>query len=100
MAIEKSSRRLPLRDLLIVAEKHTRDLIEKVGSDWLKTIADLRNLSRPVRKRSPFPTLVALHHAMENTLKSQDELAEMMELLTHELEDIRDHARREKLNRK
>jgi len=99
MAFDRNKRRLPLRELLSIAEKHTRDLIEKVGSTWISRATDLRDLSRPHRKRSPYPTLVALKHAIEKLLQMNDETSELLSALTLELEEIRDHARREKINR-
>jgi hypothetical protein len=100
MAIDRSGRRLPLRDLITDAEKRTRDLIEKIGTHWLSRVGDLRDLSRPVRKRSAYPTLVALHNAIEKLLETHAETAELLDYLTHELDEIRDHARREKMNRR
>jgi hypothetical protein len=100
MALDKTNRRLPLRDLMTDAEKRTRDLIEKIGTTWLSRVSDLRELSRPVRKRSPYPTLVALQNAIEKVLEIHAEVGELLEYLTHELDDIRDHARRERMARR
>ena len=58
MPFERNLRRLPLRDLLTDAEKRNRDLIEHLHNTWLARAADLRDLSRPVRRRSHYPTLV------------------------------------------
>ena len=100
MAIEKPGRRMPLRDLLTDAEKRTRDLLDKVGSAWLSGVTDLRDLSRPSRKRSPYPTLVALQNAVEQVVKVHGETAELIDYLLHELDEIHDHARRERVNRR
>jgi hypothetical protein len=91
----RSLRRLPLRDLLTDAEKRTRDLIEQVHVTLLSRTSDLRELSRPVRKRSHFPTVHALLNAMEKLSAAADETEERMSALLQELEEIRDHARRE-----
>ena len=99
MALDKQSRRLTLRDMLTSAEKHTRDLIDKVQKDWLAKASDLRDLSRPMRKRSPYPTLLALKHALENMLKVQDEMANQVDNLLHEVDEIRDQVKRERLGR-
>jgi hypothetical protein len=99
MVSDKSFRRLPLRDLLTDAEKRTRLLIEHFNTTWLGRLADLRDLSRPVRKRSHYPTFVALHHSLQQAIQVNDETRRMIEHLSLELQEILDHARREQLNR-
>jgi hypothetical protein len=100
MAIDKPTRRLPLRELLTDAEKRNRDLVEKIGTIWLSAVTDLRDLSRPIRKRSPYPSLIALQNAIEKVLQTHAETAELLEYLTHELDEVREHARRERLTRR
>ena len=96
---ERTYRRLPLRELLTDAEKRTRDLAEQVGTHWTSRASDLRELSRPVRRRSHYPTLLALLNAMERMFEVQEETEEMADYLLHELDEIREHARRERLSR-
>jgi len=96
---EKTYRRLPLRELLTDAEKRTRDLAEEVGAHWTARAADLRELSRPVRRRSHYPTLLALLNAMQRMFEVQEETEEMADYLLRELDEIREHARRERLSR-
>jgi hypothetical protein len=100
MLTEKSFRRLPLRELLTDAEKRTRDLAEHVHVTWLARVSDMRELSRPVRKRSHFPTLLALLNALQKLEETHDETLRMMDYLSQELDEIREHARREKLSRR
>jgi hypothetical protein len=100
MAFDRQQRRLTLRDLLTDGEKRTRDLIEKVGTAWLSRITDLRDLSRTHRRRSPYPTLIALKNSVEKVMEMQAEVTELLDYLMHELDEIRDHARRERLNRR
>lgn len=100
MAVERSGRRLPLRDLLTDAQKRTRDLLDKVGVTWINRITDLRELSRPHRKRSPYPTLIALHNVIHEMLQLHEETAESLDTLIHELDEIRDHALRERMGRR
>ena len=99
MAAEKSYRRLPLRELLTDAEKRTRDLAEQVGTHLMARAADLRELSRPVRRRSHYPTLLALANSLDRLFEMQAETDEMAEHLLHELEAIYEHAKRERFNR-
>jgi hypothetical protein len=100
MAADKPYRRLPLRELLTDAAKRARDLSEQVGNHLTGRAADLRELSRPVRRRSHYPTLLALANSMEKLFEMQDETEEMADYLMRELDEIREHGKREKLNRK
>jgi hypothetical protein len=100
MPLDKPARRLPLRDLLTDAEKRTRDLIEHMGSTWLARSSDLRDLSRPVRKKSHFPTLIALRHSLEKLLQVNADTLVLVDQLQQELDMIREHARREQVTRR
>ncbi len=96
---EKTYRRLPLRDLLTDAEKRSRDLAEHFHVTWLARAVDLHDLSRPLRRRSHYPTLLALLNALQKLLQTSDETEVLVDHLNRELEEIRDHARRERINR-
>ncbi len=100
MAMDKSFRRLPLRDLMTDAEKRTRDLVENLNSTWLIQAAELRDLSRPVRKKSHYPTLKALKHCLEKFIQLDQDTAVLIDHLSQELEEICEHARRERLSRR
>jgi hypothetical protein len=100
MITDRPFRRLPLRDLLTDAEKRVRDLIEHFTVTWLARVADLRDLSRPIRKRSHYPTLLALQNALQKTVQTNDETRRLIERLTQELNEILGHARREQLARR
>jgi hypothetical protein len=99
MPIEKSLRRLPLRELMTDAEKKTRDLAEHLSSTWITRMGDLRDLSRPVRRKSHYPTFLALLNALQKVLASSQDADQRIELLLEELDEIRDHARHERFNR-
>src|SRR5262245_36096352 len=99
MALEKTYRRLPLRDLMTDAEKRARDLAEHYGNTWMSGVNDLRDLSRPIRRKSHYPTLMALQNAMQKMLRLTYESEELLEYLGRQLAEIRDHARRERMNR-
>jgi hypothetical protein len=100
MLTDKPMRRLPLRDLLTDAEKRTRDRIDHLETVWDEDIADLRNLSRPLRKKSHYPTFLAIVNAIQKLVEGNQETAEEMAVLMHQLEMIHDHARRELLSRR
>ena len=96
MAIwDKSFRRLPVRDLMTDAEKRTRDLVEYFTTTWLPQAAELRDLSRPVRKKSHYPTLKALKNALDRLIQQDRDSAVLIDHLSQELEEICEHARRE-----
>jgi hypothetical protein len=99
MALEKTYRRLPLRDLLTDAEKRSRDLAEHLSNTWLPRVTDLRDLSRPLRRKSHYPTLLALQNALQRVIQLTGESSELIDYLEQQLNEIRDHARRERLNR-
>jgi hypothetical protein len=97
---DKALRRLPLRKLLASSDKATRELAELVHTHLLPRVADFRDLSRPVRRKSHFPTMVAFHNGMRRLIEANEQLKTMVESLEEHLDAIRDHAQREKLNRK
>ena len=70
MVLEKPTRRMTLRQQLTHAEKCSRDLIEHFHGTLLPLVSDLRELSRPVRRRSHYPTLVALLNAVRRLAPS------------------------------
>ncbi len=100
MISDRSFRRLPLRDLMTDAEKRVRDLIEHFTVTWLARTADLRDLSRPIRKRSHYPTLLALQNAVQKTIQTNEETRHLIAYLGQELSEILEHARREQLSRR
>jgi hypothetical protein len=99
MLTEKPARRLTLRQLLTHSEKYSRDLIEEINGSFVPRVTDFRDLSRPIRRKSHYPTLVAVLNAMSKLEQSTKELDGMAEHLYEQLEAIREHAQREKINR-
>lgn len=97
--MDKPYRRLPLRDLITDAEKRSRDLAEQTNTGWMTRVTDLRDLSRPLRRKSHYPTLLALQNSLQRAVQSTDELSELIDYLERQLVEIREHARREKFNR-
>jgi hypothetical protein len=93
------TRRMTLRQLLTHTEKCSRDLIEQFHSSLINAVGDFRDLTRPVRRKSHYPTLLALVNSMNNLLKVGKDTAEMAEYMLERLTDIHEHARREKANR-
>jgi hypothetical protein len=97
--VERPARRMTLRQLLTHSEKCTRDLIEQLSASLLPRVTDFRDLSRPVRRKSHYPTLVALLNALNKLQQFNEEARQQAEYLGEQLQEIRDHARRERVNR-
>jgi hypothetical protein len=99
MAVEKPARRMTLRQLMTHSEKCTRDLIEHLQATVLPAVNDFRDLNRPVRRRSHYPTLVALVNALRKVEQTSEETRTQADYLLERLQEIRQHAHRERINR-
>ena len=99
MGIERPVRRMTLRQQLTHAEKCSRDVIEHINGNLLPSVSDVRDLSRPVRRRSHYPTLVSLSNALNKLRQAGVEITQILEYLHGQLQEIREHARRERVNR-
>jgi hypothetical protein len=100
MPVERPARRMTLRQLLTHSEKCSRDLIEHFQGTVLPRVTDFRDLSRPVRRRSHYPTMVALINSLNKLEQASQEAQILAEYLQERLQEIREHARRERVNRK
>src|SRR5207245_2990163 len=78
MVVERPARRMTLRQQLTHAEKCSRDLVEHVQGTLLPSVADIRDLSRPVRRRSHYPAMVAILNSLK---KVQQTSAQTVDLL-------------------
>ena len=99
MGSEKPIRRMTLRQLLTHSEKCARDLSDLVHTNFLARVSDFRDLSRPVRRRSHYPTMLAMQNALRKLNDSAEQMQSLTDFLNEHLEAIRDHANREKVNR-
>ncbi|MFN8570406.1 MAG: hypothetical protein U0132_00030 [Gemmatimonadaceae bacterium] len=99
MASDKPIRRMTLRQLLTHAEKLTRDLIDLIHTGLLARLADYRDLSRPVRRRSHYPTKIAVHNALRKLIETNAQVHTMNADLSEHLIAIQEHANRERVNR-
>ena len=96
---EKSLRRLPLRQLLASSDKTTREVAELVHTHLLPRVVDFRDLSRPVRRKSQYPTIVAFLNGLRRMTEANDQVQALLAVLQEHLDTIREHALREKLAR-
>ena len=99
MGNDKPVRRLPLRELLNQAEKCTANVIEACRTQFLKELSEYRALSRPVRRRSQYPSIMAMQNSLRLFKEADSNLHRLADLLDEHLEAIRDHANRERVNR-
>lgn len=99
MAIDKSRRRLPLRDLLTDAERRARAAIEVLNTQLLQRVADLRDLSRGQQRKKGPTSIIALLHAVDRVVAEANELTKPLEEQHAELEEIHETANRERFNR-
>ena len=97
MGSEKSVRRMTLRQLLSHSEKLSRDLVDMIHTQFLTRVSDFRDLSRPVRRRSHYPTMIALQNALKKMTEGEEQLHHLTNSLHEHLEAIRDHAKRERI---
>lgn len=100
MAVDRPARRMTLRQLLTHSEKCDRDLGDHLHTTLLPRNTDCRELSRPIRRKSHFPTVVALLNALQKLVQADQEAQVLSDYLYQQLEEIRDHAKREKVNRR
>jgi hypothetical protein len=94
MVTDKPSRRMPLRQLLTHSEKCTRDLIEHLRSTLGPILSEFRELSRPVRRRSSYPSMVTMRNALKKVQQASKECHEQAEYLRERLMEIQKHGRR------
>jgi len=100
MPVERPARRMTLRQLLTHSEKCTRDLAEHLQATLLQRVTDFRDLSRPVRRRSHYPSMISLQNALRRLTEAHDQVQNLMGSLHDHLDAIRDHAQREQTARR
>jgi hypothetical protein len=85
---------MPLRQLLTHTEKCSRDLIEHLRAGLGPSLSEFRELSRPVRRRSSYPSLVTMRNALRKVNQASEEAQKMAAYLRQRLEEIQQHGRR------
>lgn len=100
MSYEKTNRRMPLRQLLTHSEKCARDLMEHLKVTLSTRLTEYRDLTRPTRRRSAFPTMLAMKNGLKKLNEAADEVLKVADYLEERLEEIREHARAERSNRR
>ncbi len=100
MSSDKPLRRLPLRQLLANTDKCARDLVEQVHTNLQQRLAECRDLTRPTRRKSNFPTVMAFQNGMRHLDEAHAQIVTIADLLLDHLEAVREHAQKEKLSRR
>jgi hypothetical protein len=100
MALDQSFRRMTLRQLLTLSAKCSHDLQEQLKGMLAPRIAEFRDLSRPVRRRSHYPTLKSMRNALNRLVEAEKEVTTMVEYLLEQLNLIQTQARRDAENRR
>ncbi len=91
MSSDKPLRRLPLRQLLTSCDKCTRDMHELVQTHFLSRLGDCRELTRPVRRRTHYPTMTALQNGLRRLKEVSEQLNSLSASLLEHLDAIREH---------
>jgi hypothetical protein len=74
-------------------------LIEHWSISLLARITEFRDLSRPVRRRSHYPTMMAIQNSLKKLKQADEETQQLAQHLFEHLQAIREHASRERINR-
>jgi len=99
MAANSNLRRMTLRQLLTSVEKCAADLAEQLQTTMLSRVTDTRDLTRPVRRRSHYPTFVALVNSLNRLQQADEEVEALVDYLLEQMEAIRESARKERFRR-
>ena len=100
MASDRPVRRMTLRELLSHAAKLTHEIGELANKSYQSRLADLRDLSRPTRRNSQFPSVVSLQNAVQHYAETSRELLALMASLDEHVQAIREQASRARFERR
>jgi hypothetical protein len=92
---EKPTKRMTLRERMTHAEKYCRDLIDHANGELLAAHTEYRDLTRPVRRKSHYPTRTAMQNALAKLHEASGDANAIGDFLMDELKFIRDSAQRE-----
>jgi hypothetical protein len=95
MPTEKPLRRMTLHDLLKSVSRSARELTEQTRGDFVGHLSDCRELSRPARARSRYPSFIAFYNAFRRIEEAQEENQERYQTLLKQLRMVRKVARKQ-----
>jgi hypothetical protein len=96
MAIEKPRRRMTLQELLVQLEKHAHAFEDFMKVSVYPQLGDLREMSRPRRKHSQYPTAVAMQNALEGLRSLSEELEKTTDAMMEWFAQVDEHVQRAK----
>lgn len=99
MVSDRPVARMTLRQLMTQAGRLTRDISELASKSFQTRLHDLHDLSRPTRRKSQYPQVVALQNGVQNYAKTARELFDMLDSLDEHIQAIRDQALRARYER-
>lgn len=70
-------RRIPLRDVLNHVEHRMRELVEHLRTDVSPAVHELHQLTRPKRKKSPYPSIRSICNVQERLRRSHERSLEI-----------------------
>lgn len=80
--------RLPVRQVLNLTEREMRELTDLLRKNLADCLNDFLELSRPVRRRSQYPTLIALGNGLSRVEDHAELVLEKIDLILDYLEAI------------
>ena len=86
-------------DLSDDADVAARPVPTRSKSKTAAFVSDFRDLSRPVRRKSHYPAMIALLNALNKLQQASEEVNTKSEYLHQQLQEIREHAERERSHR-
>jgi hypothetical protein len=85
-----------LQELLTQTDKHTHALSEWLRNTLPSSLSEMSDLSRPHRKHSAYPTLVALQNGLQNLGNTATELQQNGAAMLEWLRQIDENVQRQK----
>jgi hypothetical protein len=95
MPIEKPLRRMTLHDLIKGVSRSSRELAEQARGEVVPHLSDFRELTRPTRARSRYPSFIAVYNALRRIEEAQEEYQLRYETLLKQLRMVRKVARKQ-----
>jgi hypothetical protein len=92
--LEKPKRRMTLQELLVHVEKYSHDFEEYMRINVHPCLGDLREMSRPKRKHSNYPTVIAVQNSVDNLRTTADEVRRMTDVMMEWFAQLDDHVQR------
>ena len=100
MVSDRPIRRMTLRELLTHAGKMTHEVSDLTNRSFQSRLADLRDLSRPTRRNSQYPSVISLQNAVLHYAEGSRELLDVMASLEEHVQAIREQASRARFERR